>query len=101
MGFAGHFLFNSGACRQRHKLARTLLIVVADADDLTVEVRKQDLRDQEEFTEDDPVVVLIPKRHIETWICAAITLAVTEDQDCKPHKLKRDDIRKAARQIHD
>jgi len=89
------------ACRQRHKRARTLLIVVADADAFSVTIREQHLQEREAFTDKDPLVVLIPKRHIETWICAAIHKPVDEDKDCKRYKLRKAEIRDAARQIHE
>ena len=57
------------ACRQRHLAhANTLLIVVVDADDLEVTDRRGQLRAESPMSEIDPVVVLIPKRHVETWI---------------------------------
>jgi hypothetical protein len=77
------------ACRQRSKKAKTLLIVVVDADELTVEDRQRQLSQRvhaqghDPFGSNEPAVLLIPKRHIETWIRALLGETVTEDQDCK------------------
>ena len=89
------------ACRQRHARANTLLIVVADADEYSVTTRTQHLHEKESFTDDDPLVLLVPKRHIETWIRAALGQNVTEEADCKGNDLKRTEIREAARQIYE
>jgi hypothetical protein len=45
----------------------------------------------------DPVVLLIPRRHVETWICSLRGEGVTEDGDCKDwDKPTKDQIRQAA-----
>jgi hypothetical protein len=60
------------ASRRRHKKAKTLLILVIDADAFTVEQRRRQLSDRvanaayEPLRPDDPSVLLIPRRHIET-----------------------------------
>jgi len=87
-------------CRQRHKRAKTCLIVMADGDDLAVADREREFQDEAAFTAADPLVVLLPKRHVETWVCAATGRSVTEAEDCKKYRLERSDIREAARQIH-
>jgi hypothetical protein len=91
------------ACRQRQKKANTLLIVVVDADTFTVEDRRRQLLNRvklagySESGANEPAVLLIPKRHIETWICTLLGMAVTEEEDCKTHKkTKKEDIRQAA-----
>jgi len=90
------------AARSRHSArANTLLIVVADADDLSVAMREHNLCDREAYTDSDPLVVLIPKRHIETWVCSAIGGLVGENEDCKRHHLTKADFREAAKRIHD
>ena len=89
------------ACRQRHKRARTLLIVVADADAFSVTIREQHFQEKEAFTDGDPLVILIPKRHVETWICAAIDKPVEEDENCKHHNLSKNEIHTAARRIYE
>jgi hypothetical protein len=91
------------ACRQRQKKARTLLIVLVDADKLTVEARRRQLLGRvksaglEEFGKSEPAAILIPKRHIETWVSALLGDAVTETEDCKiRRKLRKEEIRRAA-----
>ena len=78
------------ACRQRSAKAKTLLIVVIDADaKFSVEQRRDQLCERvqqtgySDFGGDDPAVLLIPKRHIETWIAVLLGKTVTEDEDCK------------------
>ncbi len=79
----------SKACRQRSTRARTLLIVVIDADDNTIEERCRQLNNAlqhdglEPLGSSDPLAVLIPKRHIETWIRAATVGGVNENDDYK------------------
>jgi hypothetical protein len=91
------------ACRQRHQRAKTLLVVVVDADNLTVDERRRQLNDRlevagyEELTANDPVALLIPRRHIETWIRSLLGEEVTEDDDCKDwKKLTKGELRQAA-----
>ena len=95
------------ACRQRHKVrANTLLIVLIDADNHSVEERRDQLLDRvksarlDEFGANEPAVLLIPKRHIETWICALLCQTVTEEEDCKSWKgLDKKSIRQAAQTL--
>jgi hypothetical protein len=97
------------ACRQRHKAkANTLLIVLIDADNHSVEDRRRQLYDRvvssglDEFGASEPAVILIPKRHIETWICALVGNTVTEEEDCKPwEKPDKEIIRLAAQTLFD
>ena len=85
------------ACRKRHAVhAKTLLIVVVDADENTVVERRSQLR----TNAGDPIVALIPKRHIETWIRSALGDAVNEKDSYKNPPPKKADIRTAADQIH-
>ncbi len=80
--------------------ARTLLIVVADADDYSVAERRSQLDGSIGVSDTDLLVVLIPRRHIETWIRAALGHEVNETDDYKHPTIKRDHIRAAANQIH-
>ena len=70
------------ACRARH--ANTLLIVVTDADDLTVNDREQTLRDAlaqhgyPVIKNAEPVVILIPKWQVETWVKCLLGQTVLE-----------------------
>jgi hypothetical protein len=85
------------ACRKRHAAhAKTLLIVVIDADENTV----VDRRAQLETNAGDPAVALIPKRHIETWIRSALGQTVNEIDSYKNPAPKKADVRTAACQIH-
>jgi hypothetical protein len=89
------------ACRQRHKTkARTLLIVVADADAFTVGERQSQLIADPPIVTDDPLVVLIPRRHIETWIRAALRESVNETDSYKKPEPKKSEVRRAAKEIH-
>ena len=85
------------ACRKRHAAhAKTLLIVVVDADQGTVVDRRAQLK----TNAGDPIVALIPKRHIETWIRSALGDAVNENDSYKNPAPKRGNIKAAADQIH-
>jgi hypothetical protein len=91
------------ACRQRGKKAKTLLIVVIDADNHTVENRRRQVLDRmataglEQFGSNEPAVLLVPKRHFETWIRALLGELVTEEQDCKAwEKPEKEALRRAA-----
>jgi hypothetical protein len=78
------------AIRKRH--ARSLLIVMVDADDGAVADRRRQLNeraqkaDLEPLDNEDPVALLVPKRHVETWIRALLGERVNEEQDCKANK---------------
>jgi hypothetical protein len=97
------------ACRQRQKRkGKTLLIVLIDADKYSVDDRRRQLLERaksaglEQFAENEPVALLIPKRHIETWIRALLSETVTEEQDCKTwHVPTREEIRQAAQTLYE
>lgn len=96
------------ACRQRAKHTRTLLIVLIDADQWKVQQRRQHLMDElkksgrETLVADDPIALLIPRWHVETWICALLGETVSEDEDCKDwEKPTRTKIQKAAHTAYD
>jgi hypothetical protein len=88
------------ACRQRAVRAKTLLIVVLDADDFSVVERRHQLNANPPPSADDPLVMLIPRRHIETWIRAALGEQVDETGDYKHPKPAMSDIRNAGVQIY-
>lgn len=89
------------ACRWRHsRHANTLLIVVIDADDNTVAERRGDLNQRSQMSAADPIAVLIPKRHIETWIRAALGRQVNENDSYKNPEPKKSEIRAAGNEIH-
>jgi hypothetical protein len=89
------------ACRQRHNVrANTLLIAVADADNYEVAERRNHFQLEPPISPNDPVVILIPKRHVETWIRTALGSVVNERDDYKNPKLEKTEIRQAANAIH-
>lgn len=96
------------ACRQRCKRVRTLLVVCVDADDCSANERRAQLSARVEAEgydkceAADPVVILIPKRHVETWLCALTGHTVNEDQDCKGQAdVGKSNVRAAAQTLHD
>lgn len=91
------------ACRQRQSRAQTLLVVFLDADTFSPEQRRQQLnlelkkQELDELMPQDPVAILVPRRHIETWICSLCGEKVSEEDDCKKwDKPSKDAIRTAA-----
>ncbi|MBA3975355.1 MAG: hypothetical protein C0504_14210 [Candidatus Solibacter sp.] len=76
-------------CRERAATASTELIVVVDADSGTVENRSRQLAKalsnggQETRNETEPIVHLIPRRNIETWILCLAGQVVDENADYK------------------
>jgi hypothetical protein len=96
------------ACRQRHKArANTQLIVLVDADTFDVDERRRHLDERltqagyDKLAADDPVVLLIPRRHVETWIRSLLGDQVSEEDDCKGWKTPtRDEIRQAAQVVY-
>ena len=86
------------ACRNRH--AHTLLIVIIDADDFTVDQRSASLSNEGAFSEADPLVLLIPRRHVETWIRVALGEEVNETATYKKPAPKSKDFSTAASQIY-
>lgn len=93
------------AVRKRSKMAKTQLIVVMEADEKhSVTERRQQLQNASAFTDADPVAVLIPKRHIESWFRSALGQDIDEANDCKrPGKNHWDseEIRTVAARIHE
>lgn len=90
------------AWRKRHAaFANTLLIVVADADEFAVKDRERQFWEVPmESNTDDPLVILIPRRHVETWIRSALGDAVNETDGYKTPKPRKSEIRLAAQRIH-
>jgi hypothetical protein len=96
------------ACRQRSKKVKTLLVVCVDADDRSTNERRGQLFSRVEAEGydkcevADPVVFLIPKRHVETWLCALGGQTVSEDQDCKGQTdVGKANVRAAAHILYD
>ncbi|MGO8670106.1 MAG: hypothetical protein ACLQVD_01875 [Capsulimonadaceae bacterium] len=82
-------------CRHRNQHTRTYLIVVLDVDVSTVEARFGELSARLESAREDsePIVLLLPRRNIETWIEALCGSIVNEEttyrhlkceSDCEP-----------------
>lgn len=97
------------AFRQRQQAkAETLLIVMIDADNGSVEERRRELNERAERAGLKPigpkesVALLVPKRHIETWIRALLDDTVTEDDDCKTKTpTTKEGLRQAAQRLHE
>jgi hypothetical protein len=95
------------ACRSAlGKRASALLIVIVDADMETTQHRASQLSDalrvarMKRRADDELVVVLIPKRHVETWIRALLGNQVDEETDYKKPKPTSGEIREAAETLH-
>ncbi len=79
------------ACRGTiGRKTRCLLIVITDADNLTVQAREGVLQaelansGQDAITAIEPVVLLIPKWHVESWIKCLLGEASNESEKAKP-----------------
>jgi hypothetical protein len=90
------------------KKAKTLLIVLVDADKDSVDDRRRQMvarvqaAELAEFRDNDPVVLLIPKRHIETWLRALLGESVSEEDDCKAWQAPdRETYRLAAQTLYE
>jgi hypothetical protein len=95
------------AFRQRQTRAETLLIVVIDADDVSIDDRRRELNDRATRAGlaacfPDEIALIVPKRHVETWIQALLGEQVTEESNCKSGKPPSDQsIHSAARRLHE
>ncbi|MGA2705541.1 MAG: hypothetical protein ABSH35_31220 [Isosphaeraceae bacterium] len=93
------------ACRGRH--ASNLLIVITDADHLSAAEREQTLCD--ELTQnnqpaigEDPIVILVPKWQVETWVKCLLGQAVQEDdKDTDKPAVTAPQVIAAASTLHD
>ena len=98
------------ACRSSLGInTSALLIVIVDADKRTTDERRKQLADslsaagKPPRTDGEPIVVLIPKRHVETWIHALLNELVDEDTDYTKapyNSPTREDIRSAAETLY-
>jgi hypothetical protein len=83
------------------------LVAIVDADNETTERRASQLSGALEAasmdgrSNDEPIVVLIPKRHVETWIRALLGNNVGETTDYKYPKPTSSEIRQAAEILHE
>jgi hypothetical protein len=96
------------ACRSAlGRRASALLVVIVDADTETTRWRAAQLSDalraagMDERLEDEPIVVLIPKRHVETWIRALLGNQVDEATDYTRPTPSAKDIKEAAAKLHE
>lgn len=75
--------------RRRRARGACFLVVMVDADKEETSFRQQQLTQSLKNSnlsprqESEPIVVLIPKRHVETWIRALLGNQVDEDTDYK------------------
>ncbi|MGH7813965.1 MAG: hypothetical protein ACREQI_08190 [Candidatus Binataceae bacterium] len=95
------------ACRSSTgKKASALLIVMIDADTETTEHRASQLADALKAEGAmkrgvrEPIVVLIPKRHVETWIRALLGKTVDESTDYTKPQPTHAEIKSAAEKLH-
>ena len=96
------------ACRSAlGRRASALLVVIVDADTETTRRRAAQLSDalraagMDERREDEPIVVLIPKRHVETWIRALLGIQVDEATDYTRPTPSAKDIKDAAAKLRE
>jgi hypothetical protein len=95
--------------RRRAGKTRSVLVVVIDADTRAVTDRLTELANAleeanlEKRAADDPVALLIPKRHIETWILCLSGETVDQSTDyertCREDEIDGHFIRSAAMEL--
>ena len=89
------------------KGASALLVVMVDADRETTRQRTLLLSDalrtagMDGRREDEPIVLLIPKRHVETWIRALLGDHVNEVDDYTRRTPTAKEIKDAAAKLHE
>jgi len=95
------------ACRSAlGRRASALLVVIVDADMETTQHRATQLskalkdKEMERRGDNEPIVVLIPKRHVETWIRALLGNQVDEETNYKTHEPTSGEISEAALTLH-
>ena len=66
---------------RRQNWRRICLITVVDADTNTTAYRRRQLIADPERSASEPILVLVPKRNVETWILCLTNHAVDEDSD--------------------
>lgn len=89
--------------RGRH--AKSLLIVVVDADTQPIENRREQLEEElvkqemPRIEADDAVCVLVPKRHVETWLVCLNGDAANEQDRYDRRAFPGDKVRAAAKEL--
>jgi len=84
-----------------------VLIVMIDADRGSTDDRHRQLAREladaslHALAIDEPIVVLVPKRHVETWIQALLGNDVDETADYKKAKHTPQDVKNAAETLYD
>lgn len=85
-----------------------LLIVMTDADNLTVQAREQTLQNELKssnftaVTNEEPIIILIPKWQVETWIkCLLGQLMDENDMNSDRPPVRPDEIKTAAERLYD
>lgn len=81
------------AYRNRHAKAETALVTAIDADVLSVQERFNQLG--VDRTADEAIAILVPKRHIETWVLCLSGEAVDESTDYR-HRAVDQNMKQAA-----
>jgi hypothetical protein len=94
------------ACRSsRGRRASALLIVMVDADAKPAETRQGEMQQACQDCpdgpprRDEPILILVPKRNVETWIRALLGDTVDEDTDYSRAKPSGREIKMAARAL--
>ena len=99
-----HYARAVQAFRSQSHDANASLVVMTDADMLSVAARRKTLDDALRQAEQAPrstnerIVLLIPKRNVETWVAHLNGAAVDENSDYKPRPVE--EFRSAATQLH-
>lgn len=92
--------------RRTGKGASALLVTMVDADKETTQFRARQLSDALEAANlkgrgaEELIAVLIPRRHVETWIRALLGNRVIEKNDYKNPEPTPKEIRQAAETLH-
>jgi hypothetical protein len=93
--------------RRIGKGTSALLVIMVDADMETTQHRAKQLADaletasMERRDDNEAIVILIPKRHVETWIRALLANTVDEQTDYKNPQPTAEEIRQAAMTLYD
>jgi hypothetical protein len=89
------------------KRASAILIVMIDADNRSTGERHRQLEhaladaELQARSASEPIIVLIPKRNVETWIQALLGNAVDESDDYKRSNPTPDDFKNASATLYD
>ena len=94
------------ACRGRH--AKNLLIVITDADNLSATAREKTLhreliqKHRDVIGAEEPVIILIPKWQVETWVKCLLGQSVLEsDKNSDKPTVTAEEIKIASGTLHE